>query len=113
MMLRDRVRELMVRVHRISPELAASHVRQMSPSEVKRRFLMYVLPQVSGPVPRVAKGAIGNLTIDGMGDRAGKPVAHAGSREFPRREPECSERMEGLLPKEGSDHPGFGVASGL
>lgn len=74
MMLRDRVRELMVRVHRISPELAASHVRQMSPSEVKRRFLMYVLPQVSGPVPRVAKGAIGNLTINGMEDRAGKPM---------------------------------------
>lgn len=48
MMLRDRVRELMVAVHRISPELAAYHVRQMSPGEVKRRFLMYVLPRVSG-----------------------------------------------------------------
>jgi hypothetical protein len=96
--LRQRVSDLMVRVHRISPELAASHVREMAPSEVKRRFLMYVLPriagsQVSGPVVRVAEGAIGNLTIDGMGSRAGKHFAHAGSREFPRREPECEARI--------------------
>jgi hypothetical protein len=46
--LRQTVRELMVRVHRISPELAAYHIRQMTPSEVKRRFLMYVLPRISG-----------------------------------------------------------------
>jgi len=83
----------MVRIHRISPELAAYHVRQMAPAEVRRRFLMYVLPRVSGPIRRVAKGAIGNLTINGMGDRAGKHVAHAGSREFPRREPECEARI--------------------
>jgi hypothetical protein len=119
MMLRDRVRELMVGVHGISPELAAAHVREMSPSEVKRRFLMYVRPRisgtgletvstgspfscissgdpvhtVSGPVLRVAKGAIGNLTINGMGSRAGKHSAHAGSREFPRREPEREARI--------------------
>jgi hypothetical protein len=42
----------------------------------------------------VAKGAIGNLTIHGMGDRAGKHsvnFAHAGSRAFPRRKPELLE----------------------
>src|ERR1051326_2943212 len=31
--------------------------------------------KVSGPVVRVAKGAIRNLTINGMGGRAGKPSA--------------------------------------
>ena len=41
MMLRQRVCDLMVRVHRIAPELAAYHVREMTPSEVKQRFLMY------------------------------------------------------------------------
>ncbi len=48
MTLRQRVCDLMVRVHRISPELAAYHVRTMAPSEVKRRFLMYVRPRISG-----------------------------------------------------------------
>lgn len=79
--LRQTVSECMVRIHRIPPELADYHVRQMMPGEVKRRFLMYV--RVSDPVFRVAKGAIGNLTINGMEDRAGKLLAHAGSREFP------------------------------
>jgi len=60
--LRDRVAQLMVQRHEISPELAAYHVAQMTPREVKQRFLFYV----SGPVLRVANGAIGNLTIDGM-----------------------------------------------
>jgi hypothetical protein len=32
----------MVRVHRIPPELADRHVREMEPGEVKRRFLFYV-----------------------------------------------------------------------
>jgi hypothetical protein len=54
MMLRDRVRELMVRVHRISPELAAHHVREMTPSEVKRRFLMYVRDRSAGAELSVA-----------------------------------------------------------
>ncbi|MGB6774611.1 MAG: hypothetical protein WBE45_09550, partial [Terriglobales bacterium] len=92
--LREIVAEQMVEVHRISPELAAYHVRQMMPSEVKRRFLFYVR-RVSGPIFRVAQGAIGNLTINGMENRAGKPFelfAHAGSREFPGE-------VEGLAPR--------------
>lgn len=40
--LRETVSECMVRIHGISPELAEYHVRQMMPSEVKRRFLMYI-----------------------------------------------------------------------
>lgn len=53
-MLRDRVRELMVRVHRIPPELAACHVREMTPLEVKQRFLMYVRNRISGAELSVA-----------------------------------------------------------
>jgi hypothetical protein len=53
MMLRQTVSELMVRIHQISPELAAYHVREMAPSEVKRRFLMYVRP--GGDAPRAER----------------------------------------------------------
>ena len=69
--LREIVAEQMVEVHGISPELAALHVRAMAPSEVKRRFLFSVR-RVSGPIFREAQGAIGNLTIYSMGDRARK-----------------------------------------
>jgi hypothetical protein len=40
--LRSTVRELMVRVHRISPELADYHVCGMDDAEVERRFRLYV-----------------------------------------------------------------------
>jgi len=40
--MRQTVAEQMVRIHRISPELAAYHVRQMAPKEVKERFWFYV-----------------------------------------------------------------------
>jgi hypothetical protein len=47
-MLRQRVCDLMIRVHRISPELAAYHVREMPPGEVRQRFLMYVRDRIGG-----------------------------------------------------------------
>lgn len=55
--LRQTVSECMVRIHGISPELADYHVRQMTPLEVKGRFLMYIgLAEaelsVAGPKPR-------------------------------------------------------------
>jgi hypothetical protein len=40
--LRATVAEQMVRIHRITPELAEYHVCKMEPKEVKRRFLYYV-----------------------------------------------------------------------
>ena len=40
--LRQRVSEMMVRVHLIPPDLAEYHVRQMPPSEIRERFKMYV-----------------------------------------------------------------------
>jgi len=40
--LRQTVAGQMVRIHEISPELAEYHVRQMTPFEVKQRFLFYV-----------------------------------------------------------------------
>lgn len=40
--LRQRVTEMMVRVHLIPPDLAEYHVQQMPPSEIRERFLMYV-----------------------------------------------------------------------
>ena len=46
--LRQVVSEQMVRVHRIGPELADYHVRQMEPAEVKRRFLFYVRSRIAG-----------------------------------------------------------------
>lgn len=92
-LLRHSLSELMVRVNRISPDLADSHVQAMSDAEVEWRFRQYAegVSRVSGPVPRVADGAIGNLSIDGMESRAGKQDAHAGSKEFPRRGPERGE----------------------
>lgn len=54
MMLRQRVCDLMTRVHGISPELAAYHVGEMSPSEVRQRFLMYVRDRIAGPELSVA-----------------------------------------------------------
>jgi hypothetical protein len=48
MTLRQRVCDLMVRIHRIPFALAAHHVRQMPPSEVKQRFLMYVRSRIPG-----------------------------------------------------------------
>lgn len=87
--LREIVAEQMVEVHRISPELAAYHVRQMMPSEVKRRFLFYVR-RVSGPAFRVGKGRIGNHPIYGMESRAGKPMPVV--QEFPGE-------VEGLAPR--------------
>lgn len=82
--LRQTVAEQMVRIHRISPELAAYHVRQMAPKEVKERFLFYVrsIHRVSGPVVHVAQRAIGNLTIPGMENRAGKNVPMLGVESF-------------------------------
>jgi hypothetical protein len=67
MMRRQRVRELMVRVHRISPELAAYHVRAMTPSEVKQRFLMYMRPRLAGAELSVAspKSSAGNVVLPG------------------------------------------------
>jgi hypothetical protein len=41
MTLRQRVCDLMVRVHRISPELAAYHVREMSAADLAWRVQMY------------------------------------------------------------------------
>jgi len=52
--LRQVVSELMVRVHRISPELADYHVRKMGPSEVKQRFLYYVRLRIAGAELSVA-----------------------------------------------------------
>ena len=73
--LRDHVAAQMVLVHRISRELADRHVANMSESEVARRLRLYARTEkVSGPVFREAKGAIGNLTTNGMEDRAGKPM---------------------------------------
>jgi DNA-binding Lrp family transcriptional regulator len=45
--LRSRVAELMVETHKISPEVASAHVREMEASEVKRRFLMYVRERIA------------------------------------------------------------------
>lgn len=74
--------------------------------------------KVSGPIVRVAKGAIGNLTINGMRDRAGKLFelfAHAGSREFPGEvEGRRPSQVENAQKAERLDHPdgvGFAVAS--
>lgn len=72
--LRVEVRELMAEIHLIPPELAEYFVQQMDDVEVERRFKMYTgmeLRRLSGPVFREADGAIGNLTINGMGNRAG------------------------------------------
>lgn len=44
-------------------------------SEGVRRKKQAMNSKVSGPIVRVAKGAIGNLTINGMRDRAGKHFA--------------------------------------
>lgn len=65
--LRKIVSELMVRAHRTSPELATSHVRQMAPSEVKRRFLMYVRPRIAGAELSVAgpKSSAGDVVLPG------------------------------------------------
>jgi hypothetical protein len=63
MTLRETVRSLMVNAHGISPELAGSHVAAMDDEELRRRFQMYTGFR---PASRVAKGAIGNLTINGM-----------------------------------------------
>jgi hypothetical protein len=46
--LREIVAEQMVEIHQISPELAAYHVRQMPPNEVKQRFLTYIRPRLAG-----------------------------------------------------------------
>jgi hypothetical protein len=40
--LRQRVSEMMVRVHLIPPDLAAQHVREMPQAEVWERYRMYV-----------------------------------------------------------------------
>jgi hypothetical protein len=40
--LRETVSELMVRIHLITPELADYHVRRMTPSQVRQKFLTYV-----------------------------------------------------------------------
>lgn len=40
--LRQRVSEMMVRVHLIPPDLAEYHVQRMPPSEIRERFKMYV-----------------------------------------------------------------------
>jgi hypothetical protein len=49
--LRHTIREVMVRIHRISPELAAYHVREMDDTEVERRFRSYAGTEssVAGP----------------------------------------------------------------
>jgi hypothetical protein len=52
-------------------------------SEQRRSGQEESVPIVSGPVFRVAKGAIGNLTINGMGDRAGKPLPMPVVESFP------------------------------
>jgi hypothetical protein len=46
--LRHTVADLMVQIHKIAPELAEQHAREMEPSEVKRRFLFYVRPRLPG-----------------------------------------------------------------
>jgi hypothetical protein len=56
--LRQVVSELMVRIHRISPELADLHVREMEPSEVKWRFLFYVRSGLAGMELSVASATL-------------------------------------------------------
>jgi hypothetical protein len=51
MRLRQTVSNLMVRIHRIPPELARSHVQRMDDSEVKRRFRNYQRLVVAGKDP--------------------------------------------------------------
>jgi hypothetical protein len=65
--------------------------------------------KVSGPIFREAQGAIGNLTINGMENRAGKPIdlfAHAGSKEFPGE-------VEGLAPRNWEAPQKFVLAVGF
>ena len=90
MMRRQRVRELMVRVHRISPELAAYHVRAMTPSEVKQRFLMYMRPRLAGAElsvagPKIQRGQRGSTRSTTMrrkmaGRAALNPVPGSGKK---------------------------------
>jgi hypothetical protein len=63
--LRQSLVETMAYVHLIPLDLAAYHVLRMDDAEVEFKFWSYF--KVSGPVARVAQGAIGNLTINGMG----------------------------------------------
>jgi signal recognition particle subunit SEC65 len=92
MTLRQTVSNLMVAIHLVKPELASEWAAKMDDAELRRRFRMYARQlKVSGPVSREAEGAIGNLTINGMG--SGPEFAHAGSKEFPRREPEREGRI--------------------
>lgn len=49
--LRVEVRELMVEVHRIAPEMADQYVRMMDDVEVERRFRMYTGMELSAAGP--------------------------------------------------------------
>jgi hypothetical protein len=96
--IRQIVSDIMVRVHLVDLELAVYHVGKMTDDEVWDRFHYYTArlahdrgaelsaaggSKGSGPVFRVAKGAIGNLTIHGMGDRAGKLLPMPVVERFP------------------------------
>lgn len=112
--LRQAVADAMAKAHGIPSWLAEDHASRMDEQELLWRFSRYVglgyASKVSGPMIRAAKGAIGNLTINGMENRAGKlseVFAHAGSREFPRREPECPQSIDGVL---GENPEASGVA---
>jgi len=64
--LRQTVSEIMVRVHLVPPELADRWVREMTPHEVKRRFLYYVrsgLAKTAGMELSVASATIRAVNV--------------------------------------------------
>jgi hypothetical protein len=127
--LRGTVADLMVRVHRISPELAATHTRQMPASEVKQRFLWYVRnltttgAELSASDPNVAPRS-GNVSSTRFsrpetmtaGSRHSTPFPGDGKR-LPDSETKNRESLRAsveLASGERLDHPrgvGFAVAS--
>jgi len=94
--LRQRVSEAMVTRHLMPPDMAVQRVSEMGTVEAWDWYRTYLkcglakrltgvqsAPRVYGPVFRVAEGAIGNLTIYGMEDRAGKSLPMPVVESFP------------------------------
>jgi hypothetical protein len=48
MTLRNRVRDLLIDIHKISAEVADYHVRRMTPAEVKEQFLIHARNRMPG-----------------------------------------------------------------
>jgi hypothetical protein len=96
--LRSTVSELMVRVHRISSELAASHAREMTPLEVKQRFLMYVRNRIPGAELSVVgpKSRAGNVSSTPFSRPATMTAGPRHSTLFPQ--PDRSEKPGTVMP---------------